>query len=284
MSPLLTRLLTLPSLRTGGKMSKVKFKRTMATAFSKNFKVLSVGLLIVGVVSAGVAYSLQRANGVRLRPAKGFTVLTKETVTMNDPKMQAESRQADYVVTARYQKSDGTWKEIRTAYKSDGKVLRETIQFGIPGRGVFDVDKSQGTLSFLSSMPPKEVASQVPITDGREHPKFMRHDTVQGYKTYVLHYVVSEDGSYEDEYYAIDLDGYPIKSIKFSPFGSSTTEAIRITLGDPDESVFSLPDWMVDYERFKNKIQAIEEDGHHETAEAMQRQLEGELAKQIKNQ
>jgi hypothetical protein len=203
---------------------------------------------------------------------------------MNDLSMQSRPAQADYVITTRYQKSDGTWKEVRTAYKSNGKVLRENIQFGIPGQGVFQVDKDQGVLAFISPMPPKEETSFVAITDGHDHRRFTKDDVVQGYKTYVLHYEVAEDGSYEDEYYAPDLDGYPIKSLKFAPYGSSVSEPVQITLGNPDENVFgSLPNWSVDYDRFKKKIQAIEDDGHHETAEAMRRDLERELAKKAKD-
>lgn len=253
--------------------------------FSKKFKLLTVALLVLGVVSAAVAYSLQRANTVKLRHRKGFTIVTKETVTMNDPNMQAAARQADYIITLRYQKSDGTWKEVRTAYKSDGQVLRKEIGLGIPGQGAFQVDTAHGRLNFLSSMPPKEETSYVPFADGHEHPKFLRHERVQGYNTYVLHDIVAEDGSYAENYYAPDLDGCLIKSLKVAPYGSSVTEAIQITFGDPDESVFaSLTNWVVDYDRFKKKIQAIEDDGHHETGEAMRRELERELAKQIKNQ
>jgi hypothetical protein len=50
----------------------------MEYEFSKRFKLLSVVLLVVGVVSVAVAYSLQRANGLARRHAKGFTVVTKE--------------------------------------------------------------------------------------------------------------------------------------------------------------------------------------------------------------
>jgi hypothetical protein len=253
--------------------------------FSRKFKLLTVVLLAIGVVSAGVAYSLQRANGVKLRHAKGLTIVTKETVTMNDPSMQAAPQQADYIITARYQKSDGTWKEVRTAYKSNGAVLRKDIGFGIPGQGSYQVDTAQGVLNFLSPMPPREVTSYVQITDGHENPGFLRNETVQGYNTYIVHNLVADDGSYEDGYYAPDLDGSLIKSFKFAPYGSSITEAIQITLGDPDESVFSsLPNWVIDYDHFKKKIQAIEDDGQHETAEALRRDLELELAKHIKNQ
>lgn len=253
--------------------------------FSYKLKLMSVALFVTGIVSVAVAYSLHGGNGLTRRHAKGFTIVKKETVTMNDPSVQAEPRQADYVITARYQKSDGTWKEVITAYKSNGKVLRENITFGLPGQGVFKIDKDRGVLDFISSMPPKEETSYVTITDGSQHPRFTRHELVQGYKTYVLHTVVDEDGSYEDEYYAPDLDGYPIKSFKWAPYGSSVTEAMQIVLGDPEESVFGdFPTGLVDYDRFKKKIQAAEDDGHHETAEAMRRELERELAKKIKDQ
>jgi hypothetical protein len=99
-----------------------------------------------------------------------------------------------------------------------------------------------------------------------------------------LHSVIADDGSYEDEYHAPDLDGFPIKSFEFSPFGSSVMEATQITLGDPDETVFgTLPDLVVDYGRFRKKIQAIEADGHHETAEALRRELEQQRAKKTGN-
>ena len=107
---------------------------------------------------------------------------------------------------------------------------------------------------------------------------------VQGYKTYVLHYA-EDDGSYQDDYCAVDLDGYAIKSVKVTPRGSSVTEATQITPGDPDDRVFgSLPHWLVKYDRFKEKIAALEDDGKHEAAEAMRRELEQQLAKHIRQQ
>lgn len=247
-------------------------------------RVISIAIFLIGVVSVGLAYSLHRRNGPRLRHGKGFTIITKETIGMSDPNMQSQPDQADYVIKERYQKSDGTWKEVITEYKNNGQEIKKDSSFGIPGRGVFKIDKDQGVLNFLSSMPPKEVTALVPITDGHDKQRFLKDEVVQGYKTYVLHYV-EKDGSYQDEYYALDLDGYPIKSVIVTPRGTSVTEAIQITLGDPDEKVFgSLPNWLVKYDRFREKIQALEEDGKHETAGAMRRELEQQLAKQVKDQ
>jgi hypothetical protein len=247
----------------------------MAYQSLKKLRALCLVLLVLGVVSAAVAYSYQRSKAVKYRPAKGFTIVTKETISLNDPKEQSEPGQADYVITTRYQKSDGTWKEVRTRHESTGEVIKEQIQFGIPGNGVYEVDNTNGTLQFISSMPPAEQTSYVAVVDGRDHPKYLKDDVVQGYRTYVLHYEVDENGSYEDEYYAPELDGFPIKTLKFAPHGSSVTEMIQLTPGNPDESVFSsLPNWFVDYDAFHRKIKALESEGHHQAAAGMKRQLE----------
>lgn len=253
----------------------------METKISRNIRLLSIGLLIAGLVSVAVTFVFTQAKGGRNRRAKGFTIVSKETIKLNDPKMQARPQQADYVMTVRYQKSDGTWKEVITAYKSNGSVLRETTNFGIPGDGSYQFTKASGQLNFLSNMPPKEVTSYVAVTDGREHPKYTRDEVVQGYKTYVLHYEIDKDGSYMDEYYAPDLDGYPIRAMKVSPNGVSVTEAVEITFGDPDESVFaSLPKSKVNYDHFKKKMDTLEQDGHREAAATMKRELDQRLAKE----
>ena len=55
--------------------------------------------------------------------------------------------------------------------------------------------------------------------------------------------------------------------------------------GDPDEGVFgSLPKWLVNYDRFKEKIVAMEESGKHEAAEAMRHELDEQLARQVRDQ
>jgi hypothetical protein len=103
---------------------------------------------------------------------------------------------------------------------------------------------------------------------------------VQGYNTYVLHYEVDKNGSYEEEYYAPELDNYPIRSVKVAPYGVSTTEIVQITLGNPADDVFtSFPKGTVKYNAFKNKMKALEDDGKHEAADVMRRDLDRQLSK-----
>ena len=243
---------------------------------SRRIRILSIALFISGVVSAVIAYALP-PKGPKTRPAKGFTIVTKETIKLNDAKAQANPQQADYVITVRSQKSDGTWKEVRTAYKIDGKVIREQTTFGIPGNGVFQ-DSGKGELEFLSAMPSTEVTSLVPVVDSHSDPRFVREEVVQGYNTYVLRYEVDKNDSYEEEYYAPDLDNYPIRSVKVAPHGVSTTEMVQLTLGNPAEDVFtSVPKGTVKYDAFKNKMKALQDDGKHQAADAMRRDLDRRL-------
>lgn len=249
------------------------------------FKIISIAIFILGLVSAAAAYAWQRRDAIKLRPAKGFTIITRETTTLSDPTIPRGPKQIDHVITVRYQKSDGTWKQVRSYRNDSGTVLKKDIGFGIPGRGVFQIDKERGVLQFVSPMPPKEKTSYVPINDGHASPNFVRDDVVQGYVTYVLHFPDDDGGGYVDMYFAPELDGQPIRTVTVSRSGVSIAEAIEIKLGDPDDKVFgTLPKWMVNYDRFKEKIQAMEDTGKPEVAAGLRRQLEQQLLKQVQDQ
>jgi len=250
----------------------------MNKTLSRRIRILSIALFVTGVVSAVIAYALP-PKAPKTRPAKGFTIVTKETIKLIDPKAPANPLQSDYVITVRSQKSDGTWKEVRTAYKNDGKVIKDQTTFGIPGNGVYQ-DSGKGELEFLSAMPSTEVTSLVPIVDSHNDPKFVREEVVQGYNCYVLRYEIDMDGSYQEEYYAPELDNYPIRSVKVAPHGVSTTEMVQLTLGNPAEEVFtSVLKGPVKYEAFKRKMKVLEDDGKHEAANAMRRDLDRQLSK-----
>lgn len=254
----------------------------MPNSFSVRLKLLSVGLLIVGMVSAVLAYSLKQSNNVNRRPARGFTLITKETATPTRAP-EAGAVASGYRLTTRYQRSDGTWKQARVYYNDEGKAFREDIAFGIPGKGVFQLDQTRGTMNFISSMPPKEETSFIEITDEKKHANFLKDEVVQGFATHVLRFP-DQDGGYVEIYRAPELNDLPIKRITVSNDGYSVEEAVEIKLGDPDARVFeNLPNWFVRYERFEEKIQAMEDSGMPEAAKAMRQVLERELAKRAVN-
>jgi hypothetical protein len=184
----------------------------------------------------------------------------------------------------RYQRSDGAFKEVQTYYYANDAVAKKEILFGIPGQGVFKINNPQGPLQFLSSMRPKEQTSYVRVDDGHSQPNFVRDDWVQGYQTYVLRFP-DEAGGYFEMYCAPELDGEPLRRVSVEPGGISIHEVVEITLGDPDDRMFGpLPNLPVNYEFFKHKIATTEEAGNHEAAVGMQRQLDEQIAKQVREQ
>jgi hypothetical protein len=244
------------------------------------FRAISIAILVIGAVSAGFAYSLHKRNGPQLRHRKGFTLRTRDTNVLFVQRLQPFPNEIAYADTIRYQKSDGTFKAVRTYYHVTGRVVKKEITFGIPGQGVFSINNAKGALNFLSSMPPKETTSYARIDDGHGQPTFLRDDWVQGYQTNVLRFP-DEDGGYLDMYCAPELDGQPIREVNVSSGGVGITEVVQIILGDPDDRVFGpLPNLLVNYDFFKRKIALMEEAGKHDTAEALQRELDEQIAKQ----
>ena len=147
----------------GAKFEKERLD--MSNNSSARIKFVSIGLLILGAVSATLAYSLRPAKGVKLRPRKGFTLRTQDTTISIIPR-QPGPQEITHANTIRYQKSDGTFKQVRTYFNADGAVVKKDILFGIPGQGVFKINNARGPLNFLSSMPPKEKTSYVRLDDG----------------------------------------------------------------------------------------------------------------------
>jgi hypothetical protein len=245
------------------------------------FRFLCLGLFVIGVVSAAVAFSLDGRHPGR-RHAKGFTLVTKETVA---PTTRANLGQMGYIVAVRYRRSDGTWKQIRTYKNSNGKVLKRDIAFGVPGNGVFYLDRENRTLEFISPMPPTDETSYVQPMDGHSDPHFLKDDVVQGYATFVLRFPEDAGGGYTDLYYAPELDNLTIKRVTISATSVSIMEPVTITLGDPDDINFgSFPKWVVNFEHFKDKIRAMEESGNHEAAQRMQQELDDQLSKKVRDQ
>jgi hypothetical protein len=213
-----------------------------------------------------------------MQPTKGFTLRSRDVVTLSIPR-QPGPKEIAYSEAVRYQKSDGTFREVRRYLNVNGKVLKKSILIGIPGQGVFSIDLPKGTLSFLSAMPSKDKASFVPVIDGHAHPNFLKDDWVKGYSTYVLRFQ-DEDGGYSDMYFSPDLNNQPLKRVNVSAQGVEVEEVFQIDLGDPDDRAFApLPKWVVNYDLFKQKIAKMEEAGNHSAGAAMRQELDEQIKK-----
>lgn len=253
----------------------------MSSGILRRLNFITALLFIVGLVSAAVAYSVNHLTAVKRKPSIGFTLVTKET-TFPIFKGQLTSLETISRVTTRYERSDGTWKQVRTYYKSDGKSFREDVSFGIPGEGAFQLDQNRATLNFVSSMGPKEQTSYVTVTNDHLHPNFLKDDVVLGYDTHVLRFP-DEDGGYVDIYRAPALNNRTVRRITVSNQGVSIEDAVQIKEGNPEDKIFDdLPMWHIRYERFQDKINAMEESGKPEVAEAMRQELKRQLEKDSK--
>jgi hypothetical protein len=248
--------------------------------FGKSYarlRVTSIIVFSIGLLSVSVALAVRQANGKKLRPRKGFTLVTKDVGVpfAGLPEDPAAIRSA---MSVRYQKSDGTWKTVRKYFNSRNEVVKKDVSFGIPGEGVFKADFTNHTFQFLSSMPSKEKASYVAIDNGHSHPNFLKEELVHGFQTYVLRFPAT-DGGYTDLYCAPELDGFPIRQVSVSSVGTAVTELVEIRLGDPDERAFAgLPKWLVKYDVFRQKIETLEREGKQGSAQSMRKELEERIA------
>jgi len=156
--------------------------------------------------------------------------------------------------------------------------------FGIVGRGVFQVDEINKQLILLSPLPLGEgvkIISEDPSGQEdrlRRSAQFVREETVLGYKTFVLRSSESETTEYDETYIAPALQGLSIKYVHISKEGMEVIEPTKIEVGELEESIFTLPDYSINYAKFERKIQE-NEPFRPEIAEQMRRQLQ-ELQKQ----
>lgn len=241
----------------------------MREAFSNRMRAVSVVLFVLGIVTAILAYSVNHAR--KPKPPIALTMISKQTITPpGEPSQQGFTK-------IRYQRSDGSWKQVTTYTSADGKTKRKELVFGLNGRGVFQVDEQHRVLQFLSAM---TAGSPYVSSDLRRDERYVKDDSVLGYETRVLRFKADDGSSYTENYYAPGLQDLPIKTVTVSENGVSITEAVQIRLGEPSEDEFrSLPDWPIRFERFEEKIESLKEAGNEDAAEQMRQQLNQERLK-----
>jgi hypothetical protein len=232
----------------------------------KIFKILAVAVFMAGVVAAGLAYTVKRAQGEH--PSVGFYMASTQVFT------PAGGQPSLHATIERHQKSDGSFKSVTTYYKPDGTVRRVDTGFGQTGRGVFQVDEKKRSLNFISPM--RDSAHVLTEAMMRQDPHVVRDETVSGYKTIVVRLPDSDgSGGYTELYGAPALQGEIIKSVSVSESGVTVIEPTKIVTGEPDAAVFAaVPAYPVNYDQFEEKIKSLEEAGNLKAAEEMRRRLQ----------
>jgi len=225
--------------------------------------------LLLGIVTAILAYSINQTK--KPKPPLALTMISRQTVTP-----AGEAPQPGFTAM-RYQRSDGSWKQVSTYTSPDGKLQKENIGFGLMGRGVFEVNKRNRILYFISAMPANPFYSP---NDLRRDERYVRDDSVLGYETRVLRFPDDDGSGYIENYYAPALHDLLLKTVSVSEEATSVTEAVQIQLGEPSEDEFrSLPDWPIRFDRFEEKIEVMENAGNTAAAEQMRELLKQERQK-----
>lgn len=231
---------------------------------SSKMRIISVAVFLLGLTTAMLAYTLNRPY--KPEPLVGFTLVSKQTSTPSDG-----SPPRTGFTKVRHQRSDGSWHQENRYSSPDGKFAKEEVAIGLVGNGVYEVDRKNRLLHYLSPMSPEAVGI---TADLRKDEHYVRDETVLGYETRVLRFPNDDGSGYTERFYAPALQGVALKTISVAEGGTSVTEAAEIKLGEPARSEFSLPDWPVRYDRYEQKIEQLEDSGNRETAEQMRQFLE----------
>lgn len=234
----------------------------MKYLFSHKLRILALTIFGLGVVSVSFAYFSNRQPQGN---AQGFTLhSTMTTTAVGGNPLKTGSR-------VRYQRSDGSFRQVTTYYNPDGSTSRTDILFGQPNRGVFLVQEKTKTIEFVSSLSPKSIVlSEADLHAG--HRNIVREETVMGYKVLVAR--LGDDSSFTELYHAPALMGFQIKTVSVGPTGTMTIEPNKIVLGNPSDSdLKDIPKYPVAYNLYEEKIKVLEDRGESEVAKQMRETL-----------
>lgn len=230
---------------------------------SNKMRVASLAVLLLGVVSVVIAYSL--------RPPKpqDIFILSERTFT---PSGGAPISEGTYM---RLAKADGSYVDIKKLKEPDGRITTKTL-FSENGRGVFSVDEKTQTLSFVSGW-----SLHAPISEAqfRSQPNFAGEGTVLGFRVFVVRHN-HDDTSYTETYAAPDLQWELLKMVHHNEFGTTVVEAKEVKHGAAARAslAFKPPSLPISYDHYETKIEDVKKTSPR-NAEAM-RQLLDEKRKQ----
>jgi hypothetical protein len=231
----------------------------MKYLFSHKLRVLALAMFGLGVVSASFAYW---SNNSSQDAPQGFTLRSTMITTLKTTGIPMRTGEL-----VRYQRSDGSFKQVTTYYRPDGTISKTDILFGQPNRGVFSVDEKMKAIEFVSGLNKKSIVlSETDLHVG--HGNIVREEKVLGYRVLVAR--LGDDSSFRELYHAPALMGFQIKTVSVGPAGTLTIEPSKIVVGDPSDSDVTVPStYLVAYNLYEEKIKTMEERGDSESAKQM---------------
>jgi hypothetical protein len=182
---------------------------------SKTMRLVSFGVFLLGLVSAGIAYSS--------RPSLPVDVFIVSERTF----IPAGGAPVNQGTDERLQKSDGSYVDIKKFKTPEGQIQTQTL-FSEIGRGAFRVDEKTKTLHFLSDASP--ATQQLTEEVYRRQPAFVGEDTLLGYRVLVTKDIHGE-GNYTELYRAPDLQWQILKRVHGNEAGTTVIEAKEVKTG-----------------------------------------------------
>ena len=233
----------------------------------RNLRIVSVIILVLGVTAFAVSYASKSTKPEGLRKYKqDFVLISSET----DFPVDGEPRlNATHV---RMVRANGEWKEHSTFYESNG-TTHSRVTVG-KAEGVYNVDEQKEKLELLSkSRPsPPEYHSEEFL---RNHPQFIREDSILGYKAYVSRIEFPDPNEYTEIYRSAITGAIPLKIVfRRLNEGDKIIEAIKIDFGPIDDAMFNTPDFPVSFDLLESKIKAMEAQGNKRLADLLYKQIE----------
>lgn len=225
---------------------------------------LVAGISVLGGGTSEPETGAREAALQTSRPA--FTLMTRRILVGADGRERLLSTQQ------RVQRSEGILKLIHTDYKADGTPGRVQTMFVYLGLGVFQLDESRRRLVFVA--PHQEEVPDNLDQFLREHPLFVREESVGGVNTIVWRSGKMGAEEFSEEYRAPSLGGAVIKRVKVSSRGREAVEPTAIEIGEPAPNLFAeLMSYGVDYADFERRVLETESRKSAEVAGFMREAL-----------
>lgn len=220
----------------------------MNNNLAKAARLVPVAVFLLGAITAGVGYAVKQTRTQLLgtQPRTGFKVTYNQTYT------SADGREHEHAaVIERYEKADGSWKQVTTWLNPDGTVRSVSKVYGLNGRGVFRVNEKTKQLIFIGDRPAQMPDFSEAAT--RRDPTFIGDASMLGYKTLVLRTPFDGGSGYAEHHVAPALQGVYLKTV-FNEGEINAIEAMKIEVGEPPANEFTdMPDYPVSYEEVQNR-------------------------------
>lgn len=237
--------------------------QSTANTFSINL-IISIALLLAHTFNSFTAIHPASASAA----VPGFTIVSKQTFI---PRGQTQAQSQALIMRA--QRNDGSFKLVTTYLQPDVTTASISSAFGYAGVGIFRLDEAHHQLIFFS---PLELAPALSTEEAlRQDHRFVREETVLGYHTLVLKEQLGSTNSYQEQYYAPELQGVIIKSVTVSDEGTEVIEPTKIETTEPSPQEFlALYLYPINFHEYDEKIRVQESKGNKEMAQLMRRRLE----------